>query len=89
MITVTAKEVKAFGTEAADAALQQLNISRRKPTAHDVEIEILYCGVCHSNLHTAGNEWHGTVYPCVPGHAIVGKVVSVGGHVTKFKVGDL
>lgn len=84
----TAKEVKAFGTEAADANLQQLSIKRRKATPHDVEIEILYCGVCHSDLHTARNEWHGTVYPCVPGHEIVGKIVSVGSHVTKFKTGD-
>ena len=86
---VNAKQIKAFGTEAATAPLQQLNIHRRKPTPHDVEIEILYCGVCHSDLHTARNEWHGTIYPCVPGHEIVGKVVSVGNHVTKFKVGDL
>ena len=84
-----AKEVKAFGAESAEAALQQLNIRRRKPTPHDVEIEILYCGVCHSDLHTARNEWHGTIYPCVPGHEIVGKVVSVGDHVKKFKAGDL
>jgi len=88
-ITVKAKQIKAFGTEAAAAPLQQLNIRRRKPTPHDVEIDILYCGVCHSDLHTARNEWHGTVYPCVPGHEIVGKVVNVGNHVTKFKVGDL
>jgi uncharacterized zinc-type alcohol dehydrogenase-like protein len=87
--TVKAKKVKAFGTEAAEAQLQQLNIQRRKPTPHDVEIEILYCGVCHSDLHTVRNEWHSTVYPCVPGHEIVGKVVNVGNHVTKFKVGDL
>src|SRR6476469_3938614 len=87
--TIKTKEVKAFATKAADAPLNQLNIHRRKPTAHDVEIEILYCGVCHSDLHTARNEWHGTVYPCVPGHEIVGRVVSVGEHVTKFKVGDL
>ena len=86
--TVRAKEVRAFGTEAADAPLQQLNIQRRKPTPHDVEIEILFCGVCHSDLHTARNEWHGTIYPCVPGHEIVGKIVSVGNHVKKFKVGD-
>jgi len=86
--TIRAKEVRAFGTEAADAPLQQLNIQRRKPTPHDVEIEILYCGVCHSDLHTARNEWHGTIYPCVPGHEIVGKIVSVGNHVKKFKVGD-
>jgi alcohol dehydrogenase (NADP+) len=87
--TIKTKQVKAFGTEAATAPLQQLNIQRRKTTPHDVEIEILYCGVCHSDLHTARNEWHGTVYPCVPGHEIVGKIVSVGNHVTKFKVGDL
>jgi uncharacterized zinc-type alcohol dehydrogenase-like protein len=86
--TIKAKQVRAFGTEAADALLQQLNIRRRKPTPHDVEIDILYCGVCHSDLHTARNEWNGTIYPCVPGHEIVGKVVSVGNHVTKFKVGD-
>lgn len=87
-ITMKTKKVKAFGTEAATAPLNQLNIQRRKPTPHDVEIDILYCGVCHSDLHTARNEWHGTVYPCVPGHEIVGKIVSVGDHVTKFKVGD-
>ena len=83
------KNVKAFGTEAAAADLQQLNIRRRYPTPHDVEIDILYCGVCHSDLHTARNEWHGTIYPCVPGHEIVGKIISVGDHVKKFKVGDL
>ncbi|MCE7063337.1 NAD(P)-dependent alcohol dehydrogenase [Dyadobacter sp. CY343] len=80
--------VKAFGTEAAEAPLNELGISRRKPTAHDVEIDILFCGVCHSDLHTAKNEWHGTQYPCVPGHEIVGKIISVGDHVSKFKVGD-
>lgn len=82
------KNVKAFGTESASAPLQQLSIKRRTPKPHDVEIEILYCGVCHSDLHTARNEWHGTVYPCVPGHEIVGRVVRVGSHVTKFKTGD-
>src|SRR5689334_8227115 len=80
------KNVKAFGTEAAAADLQQLNIRRRYPTPHDVEIDILYCGVCHSDLHTARNEWHGTIYPCVPGHEIVGKIISVGDHVKKFRV---
>jgi uncharacterized zinc-type alcohol dehydrogenase-like protein len=88
-VPVRAKEVKAFGTEAAEAALQQLNIRRRNPKHHDVEIEILYCGVCHSDLHTVRNEWHSTIYPCVPGHEIVGRVVQVGDHVTKFKAGDL
>ena len=81
--------VKAFGTEAAEAPLNELTISRRKATPHDVEIEILFCGVCHSDLHTARNEWHGTIYPCVPGHEIVGKIISVGNHVSKFKVGDV
>jgi uncharacterized zinc-type alcohol dehydrogenase-like protein len=82
-------KIKAYGTDAAVAPLNQMNINRRKPTPHDVEIDILYCGVCHSDLHTARNEWHGTIYPCVPGHEIVGRVKSVGGHVSKFKVGDL
>ncbi len=86
---VRTKEVKAFGTAAADANLQQMSIRRREFQVQDVEIEILYCGVCHSDLHTARNEWHGTKYPCVPGHEIVGKVTGVGGEVTKFKVGDL
>src|SRR5215203_3308807 len=86
--TIQAKNARAFGTEAADADLQQLNIRRRASTPHDVEIEILYCGVCHSDLHTARNEWHSTIYPCVPGHEIVGRIVSVGNHVKKFEVGD-
>ncbi|MDF3078272.1 MAG: NAD(P)-dependent alcohol dehydrogenase [Sphingobacteriaceae bacterium] len=89
VIAVNGKDARAFGTEAAEAPLQQLTIKRRNPTPYDVEIEILFCGVCHSDLHTARNEWHGTVYPCVPGHEIVGRIVSVGGHVSKFKVGDL
>lgn len=88
VITLKTKDARAFGTEAAEAPLNQLNIRRRNPTPHDVEIDILYCGVCHSDLHTARNEWHGTIYPCVPGHEIVGRIVSVGSHVSKFKVGD-
>jgi len=81
--------VKAFGTDAAEAPLNQMNIPRRKATAHDVEIEILFCGVCHSDLHTARSEWGGSMYPCVPGHEIVGRIVNIGGHVNKFKVGDI
>ncbi len=80
---------KAYGTVAAEAPLNQLTIVRRKPTPHDVEIEILFCGVCHSDLIIARSEWGPSMYPCVPGHEIVGKVKSVGGHVSKFKVGDL
>lgn len=81
--------VKAFGTEAADADLKELKIERRELTPTDVEIEILYCGVCHSDLHTARNDWGGTKYPSVPGHEIVGKVTRVGTEASKFKVGDL
>lgn len=81
--------VKAFGTEAADADLQPMNIDRRDVTPQDVEIEILYCGVCHSDLHTARNDWGGSKYPSVPGHEIVGRVTKVGSEVTKFKTGDL
>ena len=82
-------QVKAFGTQAADADLKALNINRREILAKDIEIEILYCGVCHSDLHTARNDWGNTVYPAVPGHEIVGKITKVGSDVTKFKVGDL
>ena len=81
-------EVKAFGTQAADAPLKQLNINRREVLADDIEIEIMYCGVCHSDLHTARNDWGGTIYPAVPGHEIIGKVTKVGSGVTKLKVGD-
>jgi len=81
--------VKAFGTSAPEEALKQINIDRREVTEKDVEIDILYCGVCHSDLHTARNEWHGTVYPNVPGHEIVGRITKIGSHVSKFKVGDL
>jgi uncharacterized zinc-type alcohol dehydrogenase-like protein len=82
------KNIKAFGTKAADAPLTAITIERRGVTTHDIEIEILYCGVCHSDLHTARNDWGGTVYPTVPGHEIVGKVSNVGSAVTKLKVGD-
>jgi alcohol dehydrogenase (NADP+) len=81
--------VKAFGTEAPTADLKQMQISRRETTAKDVEIDILYCGVCHSDIHTARNEWPGTRYPNVPGHEIVGRVAKVGSGVAKFKIGDL
>jgi alcohol dehydrogenase (NADP+) len=81
--------VKAYGASAADADLDQMDIQRRTVTAKDVEIEILYCGVCHSDLHTARNDWGGTAYPAVPGHEIVGKVTQVGSEVKRFKVGEL
>lgn len=86
---MTTTNVKAYGTTAPDAALEQMNIPRREATAMDIEIEILYCGVCHSDLHTARNDWGITTYPVVPGHEIVGKVTKIGSGVTKLKVGDL
>ena len=78
-----------YATESADQPLAPFSFERRDVGPTDVRIEISYCGVCHSDLHTARNEWKNTVYPCLPGHEIVGRVVEVGGEVTKFKVGDL
>ncbi len=84
-----AYSVKAYATPAANAPLAASSIPRREPTDFDVQIEILFCGVCHSDLHFARNEWHFTQYPAVPGHEIVGRVTRVGPKVTKFKAGDL
>lgn len=83
---------KAYAASSAASPLASATIPRRDPGPNDVRIEILYCGICHSDLHTARNEWSSvmpTVYPCVPGHEIVGRVTSVGSAVTKFKPGDL
>jgi alcohol dehydrogenase (NADP+) len=80
---------KAFSAVSDSSPLASATIARRDPTVSDVEIKILFCGVCHSDLHQARNEWHNTVYPCVPGHEIVGRVTRVGSGVTKFKEGDL
>lgn len=80
---------KAYGATAADRPLEKLDIVRRTPGANDVAIAIDYCGVCHSDLHTVRGEWAGTLYPCVPGHEIVGHVTAVGDAVTTFKVGDI
>jgi uncharacterized zinc-type alcohol dehydrogenase-like protein len=82
-------KARSYGTPNATSALAPLAIHRREPGPTDVEMEILFCGVCHSDLHQARNEWHNTIYPCVPGHEIVGRVTRVGGDVKKFKVGDL
>lgn len=82
-------KVKAFGTTAPEADLKEMDIERREVKAKDIAIDILYCGVCHSDLHTARNEWHNTIYPNVPGHEIVGRVIKVGSEVSGFKVGDL
>jgi alcohol dehydrogenase (NADP+) len=85
-------KAKAYSAASATAPMIPTTITRRDPTEHDVQIEILFCGMCHSDLHQVRNEWKEvmpTVYPCVPGHEIVGRVTKVGSAVTKFKVGDL
>src|SRR4051794_32035499 len=79
---------KAYGAYAADKPLEAIDIERREPGPHDVQIEIAYCGVCHSDLHQVRSEWAGTLYPCVPGHEIVGHVTAVGPEVTGFNIGD-
>jgi len=81
--------VKAYGAYAGDKPLEPIDIERRNPGAHDVQIEIAYCGICHSDLHQVRSEWSGTVYPCVPGHEIVGRVSATGAHVSAFRQGDL
>ena len=83
---------KAYAAASATSRLDSTTIQRRDPTERDVQIEILFCGVCHSDLHLVRNEWSGvmpTVYPIVPGHEIVGRVTKVGSAVTKYKPGDL
>jgi alcohol dehydrogenase (NADP+) len=83
---------KAYSAASATSSLASTKIARRDPTEHDVQIEILFCGICHSDLHSVRNEWSAflpTVYPIVPGHEIVGRVTRVGSAVSKFKPGDL
>src|SRR5271166_24272 len=85
-------KAKAYSVASATSPFASTTIARRDPTEHDVQIEILFCGICHSDLHQARNEWSGimpTVYPIVPGHEIVGRVTKVGSAVTKYKPGDL
>ncbi len=81
--------IKAYGAHASDSQLQPLTISHREPGPDDVQIDIAYCGICHSDLHQVRSEWAGTRYPCVPGHEIVGRVRATGAAVTEFAPGDL
>ena len=83
---------RAYGAAKATAPLTPINIERRAVGPNDVRLDVLYCGVCHSDIHQVRDEWHEwgpTVYPCVPGHEIIGRVVAIGDKVTKFKVGDI
>ncbi len=80
---------KAYAAPSASAPLAPFSFERREPKPTDVQIDIAFCGVCHSDLHTARGEWGGTTYPCVPGHEIVGRVTKVGGDVKKFREGNL
>lgn len=81
-------KVKSFAVPTVDKPLEYYEFERREPTAHDVELEVLYCGVCHSDIHTARGDWGGIEYPCVPGHEIIGTVTRVGDAVTEYKAGD-
>lgn len=80
---------KAYAAPAAKAPLTPFNFERREPGPHDVQFDILFCGVCHSDLHQVEDEWGHGIFPMVPGHEIVGRITKVGSHVKKFKVGDL
>jgi uncharacterized zinc-type alcohol dehydrogenase-like protein len=82
-------QIKAYAAQSATTPLAPHTIDRREPGPKDVALDILFCGVCHSDLHTARSEWPGTKYPCVPGHEIVGRVTRVGSQVSRFKAGDL
>lgn len=85
-MTTTAK---AYAVQTAESPLEPWTFQRRDPKARDVQFDILYCGICHSDVHQVRNEWGGSIYPMVPGHELVGKVTKVGSEVKKFKVGDL
>ena len=82
-------KVKAYGAIDSKSEIAPLNIERREVNDLDVKIDILYCGICHSDIHTAHNDWGGTKYPSVPGHEIIGRVLEIGKGVSKYKVGDL
>jgi uncharacterized zinc-type alcohol dehydrogenase-like protein len=82
-------KIQAYAVQSSISPLEPFSLNRRDVRSHDVKIEILYCGVCHSDLHQAHNDWKNSIYPMVPGREIVGRIVEAGAEVTKFKVGDL
>jgi uncharacterized zinc-type alcohol dehydrogenase-like protein len=82
-------KIPAYAAPSAGKPLEPFTVNRREPGPHDVQIDILYCGVCHSDIHQARDEWTGAIFPMVPGHEIVGRVSRVGANVTRFAVGDL
>ena len=82
-------KTKGYAAQDPNSDLASWNFERREVGAHDVQIEIMYCGVCHSDLHQIKNDWFPGLFPMVPGHEIVGKIVKVGDHVKNFKVGEL
>jgi len=82
-------EARGYAVQSAEARFEPFDFERRAPGAKDIVIEILYCGICHSDIHQARNEWHNSIYPMVPGHEIVGRVTEVGAEVTKFREGDV
>jgi uncharacterized zinc-type alcohol dehydrogenase-like protein len=83
------KQVAAYAAQSKESPLAPFTVERREPRPEDVALEILYCGICHSDLHQSRDEWNGALFPMVPGHEIVGRVTQVGSRVSKFKVGDL
>ncbi len=90
-MAIAEAKIKTSGYAARDASspLAPIDVERREPGPHDVVIDVAYCGVCHSDIHQARDEWHNTVWPCLPGHEIVGVVAQAGAHVSKFKTGDV
>ena len=81
-------KTRGYAAQTATSPLTPFTFERREPGPHDVQIEILYCGICHTDLHQARNDWGGSIYPMVPGHEIVGRVTQVGAQVTKVKADD-
>ena len=82
-------DIRGFAAQSATTALAPHTFVRRDPRPTDVVVDILYCGVCHSDIHQARNEWGNSIYPMVPGHEVIGRVSSVGADVSNFKVGDM